>query len=126
MVKCWQDHPDPVLSDLARRFIGRDLLKKVNGIRRSHFKKIRGRVERAGYDPRYYFIVDNQKSTFYDYYRPGTGRDDSIYVLKDGKNVPFSTCSRIVRKLMGQRQETGCYLPADVRKDLLRRTAGTS
>jgi HD superfamily phosphohydrolase len=120
MVKKWQDHDDPILRDLARRYVSRDLFKKLDGIGRGQLARVRNRVKRAGYNTRYYLIVDNQKNVLYDFYNPGKTKDDNIYVLKGGRNIEFSRCSRIIKKLMGKREDTGYYLPDEVRRSFLR------
>ncbi|MFH1379114.1 MAG: HD domain-containing protein, partial [bacterium] len=121
VIKHWQNHEDKILSDLANRFIKRKLFKKIINFKTKQIKQLKNRVKRHGFDPLYYFIMDNKKNTLYDYYNPRTKRHEEIFVLKNGKNVEFSRCSPIIKKIMGKREETGCYLPAEVRENLLKK-----
>jgi len=64
----------PILSDLSRRFVGRRLFKAVDldmpiEERGEFLARARACVERAGFDPAYYFIEDRATDVpYYNYY----------------------------------------------------------
>src|SRR5947209_5544690 len=73
-IKQWQRSSDPVLNDLSRRFTGRRLFKAIDldmpqAERADFLTAAREMVERAGYEPEYYFIEDHAGDVpYYNYY----------------------------------------------------------
>lgn len=71
--KRWRYADDPILQDLAGRLLDRRLLKPVFKTQRSLLPADRlpaaaEVVQKAGYDPRYYFLTDTARDVPYDYY----------------------------------------------------------
>lgn len=64
-----QNSKDPILSDLSKRFIKRELFKTVE-VKPSRLIELREAVERAGYNPEYYFEVVEPSKVAYSYYSP--------------------------------------------------------
>ncbi|MDW8169478.1 MAG: HD domain-containing protein [Acidobacteriota bacterium] len=90
-IKWWTKEPDPILSDLASRFLHRRLFKsvdvQVNAERRRRFlEQARRIVEAAGFDPRYYLVEDRASDIPYlGPYSPETsGPENRIYVEANG------------------------------------------
>src|SRR5690349_1243514 len=73
-IKQWQRSSDPILRDLSHRFISRRLFKAIDldmpmDQRAEFLASARQRVERAGFDPEYYFIEDHASDVpYYGYY----------------------------------------------------------
>ena len=63
---------DPILSDLCTRLVRRNLFKTVE-VKPSDVIRFRDEVERAGYDPKYYFEVVEPTKVAYSYYSPSGG-----------------------------------------------------
>ncbi len=64
-----QKHKDGIISDLSRRFIRREIFKTVE-VKPSQVIEFRERVEKLGFDPRYYFEVVEPSKVAYSYYSP--------------------------------------------------------
>lgn len=80
-IKQWAREPDPVLCDLATRFVVRRLFKTLDlpveeSRRTGLVARARARTESLGFDPAYYLIEDRAADIpYYSYYRPeGKGR----------------------------------------------------
>ncbi len=70
----WQEENDPILSDLCRRFVNRNLFKYAEFDPAKEYKKLAELTrlfEKAGIDPEYYLVVDSSSDLPYDFYRPG-------------------------------------------------------
>ena len=90
-IKQWRRDSDPVLADLSRRFVDRDLFKTIDvdfaGDREQELVvAAREAVAAAGFDPTYYFVHDSASDIpYYGYYAPDA--DDprmNIYVETGG------------------------------------------
>ncbi len=75
-IKRWVDDEDPILSDLASRFVDRRLLKAMRlppgsqDTMNEIAEKARSAVSAVGLDPEYYTSVETSGIQPYDYYRP--------------------------------------------------------
>lgn len=75
-IKRWKDDPDPILCDLADRFVNRRLFKamRINSKDKRLLRDIEGEARRltkdAGLDPDYYVGIESTGFRPYDYYRP--------------------------------------------------------
>ena len=70
----WQDHPDAILNDLAKRFLDRRPLKSVSFTAKTkklipYLQKL---VAQAGFDPEYYTAINDSYDLPYDTYSPDT------------------------------------------------------
>ena len=125
-IKQWADEPDPVLRDLATRFVVRRLFKTLDlpvvEARRAHLvARARARMESLGFDPAYYLIEDRAGDIpYYSYYRPeGKGR---LYLRTgspdggmdaSGELVDIADLSPVVRGMVGYELHRLC-LPGEV------------
>ncbi|AVQ34199.1 HD domain-containing protein [Staphylococcus muscae] len=114
-LKEWMNEADPILSDLSRRFIQRDLFKFLpfdgSYITKTELIEL---FERAGIDPTYYFVSDSISDLPYDYDRPGSNRK-SIHLLKPNGDIrEISSQSRIISSITGiKRQDYKLYYPKE-------------
>lgn len=105
----WTDSSDPILSDLAKRFLNRKPLKSAmfSGDRQSPLiAELTSLVEKVGYNPNYYTAINSSYDLPYDFYRPEEGRHRTqIEILRnDGTLVELSEVSQLVATLAGQEQ----------------------
>jgi HD superfamily phosphohydrolase len=121
-LKQWQRDTDPVLRDLARRFVGRRLFKAVDldmpsEERADFLRAAREAVVRAGFDPAYYFIEDQAGDVPYYSYYTATGSDAKAHIyVEDGYARPrvreISEVSDAVRGLQqGYELHRVCFPP---------------
>ncbi len=118
-VKQWQHSSDPLLSDLARRFVARRLFKAIDldmpvGERPAFLSAARAAVERRGFDPDYYFIEDDAGDVpYYSYYNAEEVEAKSLIYVEDGYARPrvreISEVSEAVRGLRGYRLHRVCF-----------------
>ncbi|WP_066073684.1 HD domain-containing protein [Neobacillus soli] len=119
----WQEERDPVLSDLCRRFVNRNLFKYAEFDPAKEYKKLAelgSLFEKAGIDPDYYLVVDSSSDLPYDFYRPGEeGERLPIHLLmKNGELRELSRESEIVDAISGKRRtDHKLYYPADFLED---------
>jgi hypothetical protein len=129
-MKQWQQSSDKVLSDLSRRFVDRRLFKAIDmdmphDKRQKFLQTAKAVVERAGFDPDYYFIEDRASDVpYYSYYTAeGVEPRTRIYV-EDGYAQPvireISEVSEVVRGLgHGYELHRVCF-PAEVKDEVYR------
>ena len=127
-VKQWQRAADPILNDLSRRFVARRLFKAIDldmplAERAEFLATARACVERAGFDPDYYFIEDRASDVpYYNYYTAeGIEPKTRIYV-EDGYARPrireISEVSQVVRGLQrGYELHRVCF-PVEVKEEV--------
>lgn len=123
----WVHERDPILSDLCRRFLHRDLFKYivVEDAADPWIGELREEWQRIGIDPAYYLALDTPTDLPYDVYKPGTNQGESdkppILVLDDRDRLTeISEKSEIIRSIAGvQRGKFYVYYP----EDLVRRHA---
>ncbi len=125
-VKQWQRSGDPILGELSRRFVGRRLFKAIDldmpvAERSDFLSAARECVQRAGFDPDYYFIEDRASDVpYYNYYTAeGVEPKARIYV-EDGYARPrireISEVSEVVRGLQrGYELHRVCF-PSEVKE----------
>lgn len=90
---------DSILSDLARRILERDLFAVGTYVDETTAKNVKKMVERADYDPEYYFHCDETKQVPYQPY--ASGQNDPINVIReDGTCAELSTVSNIVAAIV--------------------------
>lgn len=130
-IKAWRRHPDPILSDLCRRFLHRDLLKPLFRVPQDKLALERlGEAEEIlrhkGWNPDYYLIVDRTTDVAYDYYTADTngvtdgGTDatehkGSILALNEaGKPCEIATLSFTIGAVATRRKvAANIYVPSD-------------
>ncbi|NBK97424.1 MAG: HD domain-containing protein [Erysipelotrichia bacterium] len=90
---------DTIISDLARRILDCDLFAYETINSDDEYEKIKERIVRKGYDPKYYAILDTTSKSPYRPY--GSSDSHNIYVLrKDGEVCELSQSSVIVKSLV--------------------------
>lgn len=110
----WQHHSDPLLADLCRRFIHRDLFKSRDvsslseGDRADLLAKTKGRVAEQGYDPDIYCGLCRTQNRGYTLYQRG------IKICVDGHPTDIKHLSPIVEPLTYTHQRTWLLHPAEV------------
>jgi uncharacterized protein len=120
-IKQWQNSPDAILSDLAKRFLHRRLFKAFDldmpdEEREDFLTKAREVIESAGFDPDYYFAEDRAGDVpYYFYTKESTAPNKLIYVA-DGYSRPtireISEVSAAVRGLQkGYQIHRVCFPP---------------
>ncbi|MFC0233419.1 HD domain-containing protein [Vagococcus entomophilus] len=103
----WTELADPILSDLAKRFLNRKPLKSVTLSKekdQASIENMKSLIEKVGYDPSYYTGFNSSYDLPYDFYRPNQNshRTQIELVEKDGKLTELSKISALVAALAGQ------------------------
>ena len=123
-LKAWADAPDPVLADLSRRFLSRRLLKPVfpapvPGLAPEALHIAADIVQRAGFPPESYCLLDSAANIPYDPYvhANSNGVGKPILVAVDaGPPVEISQLSPLIRALASQRiAAVNLYVPEECR-----------
>lgn len=122
-LKQWARDPDPVLSDLASRFIHRKLFKALDidfatDAAGQFWERARAMIAESGFDPSYYLIMDRAADVpYYGYYSPVGVDPKSLIYIETGGSQPsieeISTVSEVVRGMRGYRIDRVCF-PAEV------------
>lgn len=113
----WKSEEDPILKDLAARFLDRKLFKYVECNPRNYrmIAEIKEHFSKAGIDPAYYVEVDSTSDLPYDFYRPGEEERIPIMLqMPSGEVVELSQKSEIVESISGKRRfDYKLYFPMD-------------
>lgn len=116
----WTEENDPILSDLAKRFLNRKPLKSArfdDETQLPMIEEMKGLVEKVGFNPRYYTAINSSFDLPYDFYRPTSGKHRTQIELqeKDGSLVELSQASQLVAALAGQTQgDQRFYFPKEM------------
>lgn len=116
----WSEENDPILSDLAKRFLNRKPLKSAafNEPEQSQLvKQLQQLVEKVGFNSKYYTAINSSFDLPYDFYRPTSGKHRTQIELqqKDGTFVELSKASQLVSALAGQSQgDHRFYFPKEM------------
>ena len=120
-IKQWLNADDPILSDLADRFLNRRLFKAFDldmpkAERTDFVDAARTIVEKAGFDPQYYFVEDGSGDVPYYFYTRDTDDPKNLIFVEDGFSRPvireISEVSTAVRGLQeGYRIHRICFPP---------------
>ncbi|MDF0726666.1 HD domain-containing protein [Cytobacillus sp. S13-E01] len=123
--QAWQEEADPILSDLCRRFINRNLFQYAefspNNEQMMKLMELTSLFKKAGIDPDYYLVVDSSSDLPYDFYRPGEEEERLPIHLQmpNGELRELSRQSDIVDAISGKRRtDHKLYFPLDFIKDL--------
>ena len=107
-IKQWRGSNDPILSDLCTRFINRRLFKALDldmpaDQRQAFVDNVRIVVEKAGFDPTYYFIEDKAGDVDHYFYTSDPSNPKNLISVEDGFSKPsireISEVSAAVRGL---------------------------
>ena len=127
-VKQWQNSSDKILSDLSRRFIARRLFKAIDldmpkEQKAEFLSAARDAVERAGFDPEYYFIEDRASDVpYYNYYAAEKAEPKTHIYVESGYASPrireISEVSNVARGLQYAYELHRVCFPAEVKTDV--------
>ncbi|CEA02902.1 Deoxyguanosinetriphosphate triphosphohydrolase-like protein [Jeotgalicoccus saudimassiliensis] len=113
----WVQEDDEILSDLAGRFVNRDLFKYLpfdgSIITISELNEL---YKKAGIDPDYYVFSDSYSDLPYDYDRPGQNRNRRpIHLLRPNGDIrEISSQSAIINSITGiHRLGSRLYYPKE-------------
>ncbi|WP_220740328.1 HD domain-containing protein [Leuconostoc miyukkimchii] len=105
-ISMWRHHPDPILSDLSRRFLDRRPLKSIiiNDETAPLLEDLEKLVGIAGYNAKYYTARNDAFDLPYDDYKPNVAkpRTQIDFVLDDGSHRELSELSPLVAAIKGQ------------------------
>ncbi|MEX0885884.1 MAG: HD domain-containing protein [Phycisphaeraceae bacterium] len=131
-IQRWQDHDEPVLSDLARRFLSRDRFAMIEGpeptgdLAGGHEKweaALRERVAQANLDPDAYCLRDELKAKYMQPYFPEPEREEqsagnAIRVMMAGDSEPTEiskVCPRLQPIARPTQDQYRYYVPMKAR-----------
>ena len=104
---------DPVLRDLARRILDRDLFEFMSADKEEYLKE---KCQKYGLDPRYYVVKDYQEQIPYQPYS-GDGSDNIYVLLDNGRIEELSKVSQVVRSLSTiNEQDERVFYPKEIEK----------
>lgn len=103
----WLDDPDPILSDLATRFLDRKPFKSARfniDTDQDLVTDLKETIEKVGFNQTYYTAINSSYDLPYDFYRPNKEKNRTQIELmeKDGSLTELSTLSALVASLAGQ------------------------
>lgn len=116
----WTSLSDPIVSDLAKRFLMRKPFKSAtfSSLKDTeiieHLKKL---IEKVGFNPKYYTAINSSYDLPYDFYRPekGSHRTQIEITQKDGTLIELSKISNLVAALAGQtHRDERFYFPKEM------------
>jgi len=127
-VKQWQNSSDAILKDLSRRFVSRRLFKAIDldmplDQQAEFLAAARQTVERAGFDPDYYFIEDRASDVpYYSYYHSEKSEPKTHIYVESGYASPqireISEVSNVVRGLQHAYELHRVCFPAEVKTEV--------
>lgn len=128
-IKQWQRSGDAILSDLAKRFLNRNLFKVFDldmpeDERQEFLEKSKNLVASAGFDTSYYFVEDRAGDVpYYFYTKERTEKKNLIYV-EEGFSRPqikeISEVSAAVRGLQKGYQIHRVCFPPELKTEIAR------
>lgn len=103
----WMDSSDPILSDLANRFINRKPLKSVelDQKKQNLIPEMQNLIMQAGFNPVYYTAINNSFDLPYDAYEPKHPNHHATQIelrRKDGSTIELSKISQLVNAVTGK------------------------
>lgn len=126
-IKQWQNSEDTILADLSKRFVHRRLFKAFDldmpeDERQDFLEKAGNVVEKAGFDPKYYFIEDRASDIPYYFYDKETVEPKKLIYVEDGFSHPqireISEVSAAVRGLQRGYQIYRICFPPEVKRQV--------
>ena len=126
-IKQWEKSEDKILSDLAKRFLHRNLFKAFDldmpeDERQEFLDKARRTVETAGFDTDYYFIEDKAGDVPYYFYTKERSEPKNLIYVEEGFSHPqireISEVSAAVRGLQKGFQMHRICFPAELKNEI--------
>lgn len=98
----WRQSSDPILADLAHRFLDRKPLKSVkfDEKTKSLIPELRQLIEKAGFNSTYYTAINDSYDLPYDAYEKPTAQIELMQA--DGQLIELSTVSALVNAISGK------------------------
>ncbi|MEJ7529490.1 HD domain-containing protein [Staphylococcus hominis] len=115
-LKKWIHEEDEILSDLARRFINRDLFKYIpfDGSIIT-ITELQDLFIEGGIDPEYYFVSEAFSDLPYDYDRAGSNRQPIHLLRQNGSIKEISSQSLVISSITGiNREDYKLYYPKEM------------
>lgn len=115
-LKKWINEEDEILSDLAHRFINRDLFKYIpfDGSIIT-ITELQDLFIEGGIDPEYYFVSEAFSDLPYDYDRPGSNRQPIHLLRRNGSIKEISSQSLVISSITGiNREDYKLYYPKEM------------
>ncbi|WP_182476559.1 HD domain-containing protein [Staphylococcus hominis] len=115
-LKKWIHEEDEILSDLARRFINRDLFKYIpfDGSIIT-ITELQDLFIEGGIDPEYYFVSEAFSDLPYDYDRFGSNRQPIHLLRRNGSIKEISSQSLVISSITGiNREDYKLYYPKEM------------
>ncbi|MDF7639515.1 HD domain-containing protein [Lactobacillus sp. ESL0791] len=104
----WTNSADPILADLAARYLYRKPLAsvKIDEETKNLLPKLKDLIKQAGFNPTYYTDTNSAFDEPYDAYKPsGKNANSQIEIMQDDGNlIELSQLSPLVRALNGTLQ----------------------
>ncbi|EOT30058.1 HD domain-containing protein [Enterococcus saccharolyticus] len=116
----WLDSTDPILNDLAARFLNRKPLKSCRfqpDTQMALIDTMKAIVSEVGFNAKYYTGINSNFDLPYDFYRPKRDKHRTQIELqqKDGTLMELSKVSPLVKALAGQEQgDHRFYFPKEM------------
>lgn len=115
-VKKAQQHQDMILKDFARRILQRDLFGFDDMRDEAHANQMLNRIEKAGYDPDYYFAKGSASQTPYHPYH--FKQQSIIWIInEDNQLMELSEASVIVKAITQgkEKEDIKMFFPKELR-----------
>ncbi|WP_227762443.1 HD domain-containing protein [Zhaonella formicivorans] len=128
-IKHWANHSDPILSDLAQRFLKRQPFKAFifpKDFSLDYLNRVQQVIENHGYDPRYYILEDTTSDVAYDYYTREEDDEQKPEILiedeQDGRIKEISKVSDPIKAIASHRRAVmRIYVPDKICHDELKK-----
>ena len=126
-IKQWQKSDDIILADLSNRFLNRKLFKIFDldmpeNERQQFLDEARKLVEKAGFDPNYYFIGDRAGDVPYYFYTKNSSEPKNLIYVEEGFSHPqikeISEVSAAVRGLQKSYQIHRVCFPPELKDEI--------
>lgn len=109
-------HPDPILRDLTRRILDRDLFEYETITNKDRITELQGVAEKAGYPARYYVHSDTAAQALYSLYQRNES-GHNIWILGEDQTVKeLSTISPLVHAVCHEKlkEDWKAYYPKEI------------
>ena len=117
----WLEEEDPILQDLAYRFLNRKPLKSMLITQEAHDELVTAlhkELVENKYDPDYYLCENSSYDLPYDYFKPYQSNNQKVQIdliTKTGQVVELSQVSALVNSLAGrERGDHRLYFPREI------------
>lgn len=122
LLKQFSQSQDPILADLSRRFLHRDLFKPVELNPSNDKSRIKQMLQKEGFDPHYYYIENVHQKNIYTP-NPISSRDgQGIMVLKESEQrlCDISEASVVINKLIetSYPKREYVFVPQNIRQQI--------